>query len=565
MEYFYNKYIAEVADGSQVSNEYVKLSVKRHIDNLKESEQDPNYKYYFDDEAAQRAIKFIRLLRHTAGDYAGRPFCLQPFQEFILASIFGWKVRETGKRRFLKAYIEIPRKNGKSELAAAVALYMLIADREPGAQVFTAATKRDQAKIVLDAAKNMVQRLRTDSASIKKIVGVHQYNIHVLSTNSKMEALTAESEKLDGLNPHCAVIDEYGAHKTDKLVKVIETGMVGRSQPLLFIITTAYPNINYPCFAFRKVGIDILRGLKEDERTFFVIYTLDDNDDWNDENTWIKANPNIGQTPDWDGMRRAYDTAATYGITAESEFKNKNLNLWTTTGAVWVPDKVYMKGGTDTSPEKLKGRACYSGLDLSKNIDLTAWVLLFPPIESDPKYYVLAFFYCPADNIEQRSARDGVPYKEWEKAGYIQPTPGNVIDKDYILHDMERVYNDYDFKIMGYDKRYSFDVIPKIEAIGYETNAYPQTPNHFTSPIQELEILFTKGLIDHFNNPVLRWMISNIVIKQYPGGGIMFDRDKSIEKIDGVVALGMALGEYQTDEPTGPTVYQKRGIIILGN
>lgn len=539
------QYIQDVVEGNTPSCKWVRLAVERHLKDLERKD----FPYYFDKEAGNKALTIVSKMRHTQGKWAKQFFQTGPDQAFAWYCIFGWKKKSDNKRRFTKVYKEVARKRGKTEDAAATALLCLIFDAEFGAEVYTGATKRDQAKICFDRAKVMARMLKADSPALNKLIGIHKYNVHVHATESKLEPLSADSDKLDGLNPHCAIIDEYHAHRTDDLIKVIETGMGAREQPLLYIITTAGFNLQGPCYQYRKVCCDVLEGKKTDDNTFAIIYTLDEDDDWEQEENWQKANPAIGVTPSWDYMRSMYQKAKNEGAAAEIQFKTKNLNIWTGTHATWIEDDVWMSCSGDLPA--LSGRECYGGLDLASVGDIAALVLTFPPDEEGGAYIQKYVFWCSEKQVQTRSAQDGVPYLDWVRLGYIRQIPGEIIDDRVVIADIVELAKKYHIKLINYDLWGSKQVSTELQENGAEMEGFGQGYKSMSQPTKDFEKLARSGKILHDSNPVMRWMMGNVALKFDPAGNIKIDKDKSSEKVDGPVAAVMSLaGAMQPKQDT---------------
>ena len=364
----------------------------------------------YDEEKADRAVAFIEHLCHTKGKWAGKPFLLLPWQEQIVRDLFGI-VKENGKRQFLTAYIEIPKKNGKSELAAAIALYLLYADNEPSAEVYGAACDRNQASIVFDVARQMVEmspplmrRSKIRSAG-KRIINYHNAGFY--------QVLSAETGTKHGLNVSGLVFDEIHAQPNRKLYDVLTKGSGdAREQPLFFIITTAGNDKNSICYELHTKALDLMAGRKKDATFYPVVYGLEHEEDWTDEANWYKANPSLGHTIQIDRVREAYRNAVE-NPAEENVFKQLRLNIWTSASIRWIPEQVYDKGNLPIDRDFLRGRMCYGGLDLSSTSDITALVLAFPPRSDDEKYILLPFFWLPEDTLELRCRRDHVLYDVW--------------------------------------------------------------------------------------------------------------------------------------------------------
>jgi phage terminase large subunit-like protein len=544
------KFISDVTTGELVSCEYVKLAVKRHQKDLKNGKKRG---LFFSPERANHAIQFISMMKHTKGDWKGKPFNMQPFQAFIIGSIFGWLRKEIidGEertiRRFKLAYNEVARKNGKTELAAAIGNYMLIADGEGGSEVYTAATKKPQAALCLKQAASMMHMLKKDSKSIDKLVGIsaskHSQTMYVLSTESKFEALAADSDKEDGLNPHCGIIDEYHAHPTSELMEVIKTGMGGRLQPLLFIITTAGFNKLSPCFRLRKTIIDILRGHKEDDSTFGVIFTLDDPEQWTDEKEWIKANPNIGKSPYWHYMKDQFINAVNQGGEAMVQFKTKNLNIWENTAATWIADKFWINAKKKFTPDEFKGAKIWVGLDLASVKDITAIRVI---AELEDKLYSWGKYYLPEAAVEPRT-KEGTAYKDWAKQGFLTVTPGNVADISFVMDDLIYLSDHHQLQSIQYDPWNARDMAVTLYNQGLNMVEHSQWLSHFAFPTKQYEKFIMEGKYYHDGNPVQTWMLSNVELKRDSNGNYKPDKNKSTEKIDGIVADIMALSGWLHD------------------
>lgn len=555
-----DRYIKDVTGQKIVTCKFVTLAVQRHVTDIKRVKQKA-YPYYFDIEAGERAIKIAQLHRHTKGIKANQPFDLQPYQAFILFTLFGWKRKENDHRRFRKAYIETARKSGKSEFAAVIALIGLIFDGEFGSEIYTVATKRDQARIVFDRAHYMARALRKDSKKMASMLRVLQHNVNVPGTNSKLESLASDSKSLDGLLPHFAIVDEYHAHRDDSLVKVLETGMSGRSQPILFVITTAGFNVDGPCYQFRGVVVDILEGRIDHDSVFGIIYTLDEDDDWKDEKSWIKANPHIGITPTWDGMRAGLQAAINEGAVAEIEFKTKNLNVWTSTSISWISDEDWQACGEPFDPEELKGRTGFVGLDLAAVKDLTALAIYFPAMVGLPSR-CLFLFWLPEATLGHQASLARVNYHQWVKDGYIKVTPGNAQDYDYVRHDIMMFLKNYDVKLAAFDPWNKVSIIPKLVEEGLDMFEHRQGYKSMNQPCKVLEKMVLNREINHGGNPVMRWMISNVALSVDPAGSVKIDKAKSQEKVDGVVALVMAISaaEHFFAETSGESIYESSDI-----
>ena len=541
----YETFIKDVQQNPDNHNKFVKLSVTRHLNDL----QKKDFPYRFDTEKADRAIYIIKHLRHTQGEYGGKLFDLQPFQGFIVAMIFGWVSRESGYRRFIKAYLEMARKAGKSEFAGAIEILMCFFDGETKAQVYTAATKSDQADYVYQPVKSMCKMLAKDSESFSRKVRVMQYEIKELDTDGYITKMTADSKSEDGANPHCAVVDEYHAHKDDSIVKVIETGMGARTQPLLMIITTAGFDRFGPCYQFRQVVTNILEGTVTNETVFGCIWTLDDPEEMHDPTKWVKANPNIGKTPRMEMMKSFYQNALTEGSSAMVEFQTKNLNIWVDAASVWIQKENLEQCINPFEDSELIGQRCFIGLDLSSKIDLTAVCYYFPDIK-----YFRVKFYCPKEKISSGRRVDGVDYLDFMKSGNLVATPGNVIDYDYILNDIFDSASVYNIDMVAYDPFNADLLIPKIESAGLKCGAVRQGFLTLSPASKRLEVNILKKEIYHDGCPVMMWNFANVELETDAAGNIKPSKKLSKNKIDGVAALVTAIAGYMHIEIQGDDV-----------
>ena len=515
---------------------------------------------HYDKAKADRAVTFINNLSHTKGKWAGNRFDLLPWQEQIVRDLFGI-VKEDGNRQFLTAYIEIPKKNGKSELAAAIALYLLYADNEASAEVYGAACDRNQASIVFDVAKQMVQMSRP-LVKCSKIMGATKRIVNY-SNAGFYQVLSAETGTKHGLNVSGLVFDEIHAQPNRHLYDVLTKGSGdAREQPLFFIITTAGTDRNSICYELHSKALDILNGRKKDTSFYPVVYGLSDEDDWNDEANWRRANPSLGHTIGIDRVREAYQQALD-NPAEENVFKQLRLNMWTSSSIAWIPEHVYAKGNDPIQFDSLKGRSCYAGLDLSSTSDITALVLVFPPRFEEENYIVLPYFWLPEDTLELRCRRDHVLYDVWERQGYIKTTEGNVVHYGFIEKFIEDLSEIYHIKEIAYDRWNATQMVQNLEGMGLTMVPFGQGYKDMSPPSKELYKLMMEGKIQHGGHPVLKWMGQNVVMRQDPAGNIKPDKEKSVEKIDGIVALIMGLDRcirHQTDEGS---VYDERGILIF--
>ena len=551
------RYISDVLSGKVAVCVYVKKAVDRHLLDLDDSKKE-DYPFYFDEAAAMRFLTFVQLCRHTKGEHANQLFKLQDWQAFIYYCAYGWMRKSNGRRRFQKIYIEIARKNGKTEMMAPVVLHSLLLDQEAGAEVYAAATKKDQANILFHAGQIMARRLKKDSKALDKRLQVQKFSVFVKETNSKFEALGADADTLDGLNVHCAIVDEYHAHKDDSVLKILETAIGARAQPQIWVITTAGFNRHGACYQFRDVVAGILDGKMRDDSIFGIIYTLDENDDWRNPEVWQKSNPSIGLTPTREYMAAALQRAINEGASAEVHFKTKNLNIWVDAAVTWIPHEIWQDCAAEIDLNKLKGRACYGGIDLAAVRDLTAFALFFPAESEDEKHILLTWHFCPEDTVKIKRDNIGA-FKEWVKDGELIRTPGNVIDYSFIEQVVMQCAIDYDVKAIHYDRYDATQTVLRLQESGLQMEAYGQGFISMSRPTKEFEKLAHERKIAHNGNKLLSWELGNIEIKSDPAGNIKPVKKQDEAKIDGVVASIMALAAWMVHgaKPEQKSIYEQ--------
>ncbi len=573
-----SRYARGVIAGKVSACKWVKAACLRHLGDL-EKQKLQSFPYRFDKPKAEDVCRFIETLRHIKGEWAGTPICLQPWQKFILCCVFGWVSKADGLRRFRTCYIEVPRKNAKSTISSAVGLYMLTADEEDGAEVYSAATTRDQAKIIFCDAQQMARKAPRLCENFG--VQVNAHNINVLATASKFEALSADSSTLDGLNVHCGLIDELHAHKTRDVYDVIETATGSRRQPLLWTITTAGSNRAGICYEVRtylvKVLNSVLRawaenpyklegGFAEDETFFGVIHTIDDDDDWTTATAWKKANPNYGVSVKADDMARKCAKAMQLP-SAVNNFLTKHLNVWVNADTSWMDMRAW-DACADSSlcAEDFTGQSCIIGLDLASKVDLAAKVDLFwrdvksGTGKTERHYYAFGRYYLP-----EEAAEDGrnSQYSGWVRDGRIVATPGATTDFAYIKEDLRDDRSRFEIDEVPFDPWQANQLAGELITEGFTMVEMRPTVQNFSEPMKELERLVLSGLFHHDGDPVLGWMVSNVVCHTDAKDNIYPRKERPENKIDGVVALVMALGRAIVNDGSGESVYEKRGVLAF--
>ena len=514
---------------------------------------------WFDARAAAVAVAFFeKLLHHVKGEWSGEAFKLQPWQRELIGELFGWK-RPDGSRRYRRAYIEIPRKNGKSTLAAGIGLLLLFADDEPGAEIYSAAADRDQAAIVFDVAKGMVE----SSPQLQRLAEVFKRSITVPATRSSYKVLSADAFTKHGLNAHGVIFDELHAQPNRELWDVLSTSMGARRQPLLVAITTAGYDRESVCWEQHEYARQVIAGVIEDPAFFGFIAAADEADDWTAPETWKKANPGLDVSVKLDYLetecRRAQNSPA-----YQNTFRRLHLNQWTQQETRWLDLAAWDRCAMAVDAEELRGRRCYAGLDLASTTDIAALVLVFPPSEPEEPYQVLPYFWIPGENLVEKGRRDRVSYDAWVRLNLMMATPGNVIDYETIRTFVEQIVGErYDIGDIAFDRWGAVQMSQQLEAAGFTMVAMGQGMQSMSPPTKELLRLVLDARLAHGGNPVLRWMADNLVVQTDPAGNIKPNKAKSTAKIDGMVALIMALDRATRHGAAARSVYESRGLRVL--
>ncbi len=544
-----------------VAGELLKLACERSA----RDHADKSGEFRFDRDAATHVLEFFpTYLRHSKGRWAGEPFTLEPWQEFVIWELFGW-YRKSGRRRFREAYLEVARKNGKTTFLAGVGLYMLVADGEPGAEVFTAATKKDQAKIMHEEAIRMVRKSPDLSATLQTF----RNNISDPATESKYEPLGADSKTMDGLNIHCALVDELHAHPSADLYNILNTGTGARTSPLVFAITTAGDDPTSFCYAQRDYAEAVVRGHIDDAAFFGVVFSLDEADDWRVEDTWAKANPNLGVTIDIGELGDAI-AQAQKSPRKQNATRRRRLNQWTRSTTRYLDLAAWDACAGDLMPKQLEdlhhGDLCFGGLDLSTNLDVTAFVTLFPPASDSGFWDVVCRFWLPEEDLEERVRRTRVPWDQWAKDGWLTLTYGPTVDYRQVREDIGRLLEPYSPAEVGFDPWNAPETVRKMGEAGLDMVEVRQTFAHLSAPTKLLEQLVLSGKLRHGGHPMLRWMADNLEVKEYEGAvrPVKPGSKMAHKKVDGMVALIIALNRASAGfTPVPEPVYERRGIRTL--
>lgn len=515
----------------------------------------------YDKDAADYAVMFIESLCHTKGTWAGKPFELIDWQEQIIRDVFGI-LKPNGYRQFNTAYVEIAKKQGKSELAAAVALLLCCGDGEERAEVYGCAADRQQAAIVFDVAADMVRMCPALNKRVKVLAS--QKRLIYLPTNSFYQVLSAEAYSKHGFNIHGVVFDELHTQPNRKLFDVMTKGSGdARMQPLYFLITTAGTDTHSICYETHQKAKDILEGKKVDSTFYPVIYGADESDDWTSPAVWKKANPSLGITVGIDKVEAACESAK-QNPAEENAFRQLRLNQWVKQAVRWMPMEKWDRCSFAVSPDALQGRICYGGLDLSSTTDITAFVLVFPPMDEKDKYIILPYFWIPEETLDLRVRRDHVPYDVWKKQGFLKTTEGNVVHYGFIEKFIEALGEKFNIREIAFDRWGAVQMVQNLEGMGFTVVPFGQGFKDMSPPTKELMKLTLEERIAHGGHPVLRWNMDNIFIRTDPAGNIKADKEKSTEKIDGAIATIMALDRaIRCGNDNAASVYDERGLLFI--
>lgn len=516
---------------------------------------------HYDKAKADRAVNFIQCLRHTKGEFYNRPFILLDWQETVIRDLFG-VVKADGTRQFRTAYVETAKKSGKTELAAAIALYLLCADGEQRAEVYGAAADRQQASLVYAVAADMVRLCPVLNKRVRILES--RKRLAFEPTNSSYQVLSADVKGKHGFNASGCIIDELHCLPDDRLFNVLTKGAGdARRQSLTFLITTAGDDLHSVCYQQHQKAQDIIDGRKTDPTFYPVIYGAGIEDDWTSEETWKKANPSLGVTFSIDKLREACESAK-QNPAEENSFRQLRLSQWVKQAVRWMPMEKWDACDEPFDVESLRGRPCYGGLDLSSTQDLTSLVLVFPPTDEDDKYTILPFCWVPEETIDIRSRKDHVNYDLWARQGYILKTSGNVVDYDAIKQFILGLREKYDIREIAYDRWNAQMLVQHLADEGLTMVSMGQGFISMSNPTKDLMRLTLEQKLRHGGHPVLRWCMDNIVVRTDPAGNIKIDKAKATEKVDAAVALVMALDRALRNEKTQTeSVYEHRGLLTI--
>lgn len=524
----YIQYAKDVLSGKIVTGHYIKLAAGRFF-RLMEDER-----YEFRYEKVEQVCEFISIIHHYTGKHAGKPFVLEAWQEWIVASMYGFYLRGTNERLVQSAYIEMARKQGKSAFASALCLYHLIADGEMNAEVYMAANSKDQAKVSFNMASNFSKMLDPG----KEFLDPYRDTIKYERTLSFLKVLAADSSKLDGPNASMYLIDEYHAAKNSGVKDVLQSSQGMRENPMAVIITTAGFDRLGVCYQYREMCTEVVSGLKEDDTLFIAIYCLDKEDDWKDEAVWVKSNPNLGVTVQTKYLktqvRKAINTPSD-----EVGIKTKNLNIWCDAEKTWIKDDYILSASANVNLEEYNGLDCFIGVDLSSTSDLTSFSVMIPTTE---KMVWKTFYFLPEAALTEKRFKE--LYGEWARQGALCITPGNVVDYDFILNKIMEIGQILNIVTIGYDSWNATQFVINCTEKGLPMEPYSQSIGNFNKPTKELERLLLSGVAVIDNNIITRHCFRNVVMARDKNGNTKPSKQYEEKKIDGVIAMIEALGVY---------------------
>jgi phage terminase large subunit-like protein len=542
MQDFATEYAKSVTSKKIIAGPHVRAACRRHLKDLKEAGARG---LHFDLEKANRIIEFSQeICCLNGGDFEGVPFDPLLWQKFILCNLFGW-VKDDGTRRFRTAFVETSKGSGKSPLAGLIGIYGLVADNEPRAEVYAAATKKDQAMILFRDAVAMRNLSPYLKAKLKTSgTGANVWNLAYLEKGSFFRPISSDDGQ-SGPRPHIVLLDEVHEHKNSNTIEMLRAGTKGRRQALIFMITNSGHDKQSVCWNYHEYAIKVANGSLEDDSFFSYVCALDKDDEpFEDEDCWVKTNPSLGVTIQKDYIREQV-TAAKGMPSKESVVRRLNFSQWVGASNPWLSYDIWMAAGDTYSEEELLGRRCYGGLDLSSVHDLTAMVLAFEPTEKDPNWRLLPYFWLPEEGLYQKGQRDGVDYITWVNEGYLHTTPGKAINKSFVCAKIAEISSKFNLVVLGYDRWRIDDLRSIMDAEGIDVNLqdFGQGYKDMAPAVDEFERKLLSGIMTHNNNPCLTWCAANAIIVSDPANNRKPDKAKSTGRIDGIVAAVMAVGK----------------------
>ncbi len=512
-------------------------------------------------QKSKEALGFISNLTHVEGtQFAGKPFHLFLWQTRIIHKLFG-TLKENGYRQYRTCYVEVPKKNGKSELGAAIALKLLCADGEIGAEIYSVASDKEQAGIVFRKAAQMVRNSEELTERLRIIDS--QKRIVDYKTNSYYRVLSSDVETKHGFNPHGVIFDELHAQPNRKLWDVLTVGTdAARKQQMIFVMTTSGFDRNSICWEVHSQALRIKKGISKDPTFLPIIFNVDEEEDWKDERNWVKANPSLGKIFDIENLRQGFKEATEIPA-KENEFRRLRLDQWTSSSTRWIRIEDWDACATPVDLDSFSNRNCYGGMDLSSTLDISAFSLLFEPLNGDGIFDLITYFWMPSENVEKKSRMDRVDYDLWHRQGLIETTEGNVIDSEYIRTKINELGKIYNIQEIGYDPWNATSLAVGLGNDGFKMIPVRQGFASLSAPTKELMTLVMQKKIHHGGNPILRYMSDSMVLTQDAAGNVKPDKAKSNARIDGIVSTIIALDRASRNGP-GTSIYDTRGILVVG-
>tara|TARA_R110001632_G_scaffold183149_1_gene303258 strand:- start:1972 stop:3663 length:1692 start_codon:yes stop_codon:yes gene_type:complete len=557
-----SKYAQSVVTGELPSCRYVKLACERHLSDMSRIGDD-DFPYTFSEPHAERFFKFCTYLKHYKGECSGKSFKLEPWQEFVFGSIYGW-LNKSKHWRFHYVYLEVPRKNGKTTMAAAGAAFDCAMVENTGAEVYCVATKEDQAKLLYNDVLAYIHQSEELQEMFEVLQGRSTLYARETSRTSFIKPLGADSKRHDGLNPVSVYADELHAWPKRELWDVMEDAFGARKQYHMIAITTAGHDKNGICFEERKHLVEILEGNIKSEDKFGIIYTVDkeNQDNWSAEEVWRAANPNLGVGKNVEYMLSQCQKVSQMPSKLNT-FLNKQLNIWTDVAQAWLRSEDWLSGSKQFNDTDLIGKMCYAGIDLARVNDLSAVAYYFPAQDGLEKPHTFVDFFLPEENIDAKATKDRVPYRVWQREGHLNLTAGKTTDWDFIRHSVLKRNGQFAIQGVGYDRHFAGELVSSLEKEKVKMKPFGMGYLSMATPTSELERLCVASNIIHNNNPVLNWCANNVVVSQDAAGNLKPDKLKSEQKIDGIVALIIALGISISDNTESSNPYKERGLRVI--
>lgn len=562
------QYIADIKSKRKRVGKYIQKAVQRHLDDLKKSKK-TDFPYYFSPVHAQGAIDAVEVQKLAYGEKAGEPYVLMPWQAAILYMAYGWRRKTDGSRRFLKCYIKVPRGNAKTEFLASVGNIGFFFEDVKDPQIWWVSSTVTQSMIGFGRQKEMARMLIEEDPAFNELFGLRAQRIYEKMGNGFVGFLSSRPQ--DGFSPSYGLVDEYHEFPNDERIHSLESGMIKRGNVFTWIITTAGTNPNSPCAEFEKRCKAMLDGAVVNDQLLAFCYDLDEGDDWTEEINWEKVNPSWGVTVNPAIFRSEFLKAASEGVVKENNFKTKNLNIWVGSSTSWIREETFRASGKKFDPAALDGKVCFGGLDLSLTDDMSALCLLFPPAGDGEKHHCLMRYWCTERTAHERNRNDGIPYLQWAKDGHLKLIPGATIDFDVIKNDIRALCEKYQWHSCAIDpyrkREVVIDLNDEFGKVPTQTEEFfenfTQSAKVFTVPLSEMEKAIKQKKLNHGNHPVLEWNNRNVALYVDGNGNFKMDKKKSSEKIDGMVALGMAWGQWMTYKHEIVVPYSKSDVFAL--